>query len=72
MTKQEEIRNGLIDILDTTENPYTDEDNRPRGYVDKILEYLHSQGVAIKVDIEVAPKGSPIRVCEYFEPLIEE
>ena len=46
-SKQEEIRNVLIDILDGTETVYTDEENRPRGYVDEILGYLHSQGLRL-------------------------
>ncbi len=50
MTKQEVIRNELIDFLDGFETPYTDEDNRPRGHVDELLERLQKKGVCIRAD----------------------
>ena len=48
MTKQEEIREGLymaMLAMAPTEELY--------GKVDRILSYLHSQGVVIKVDREL-------------------
>ena len=51
MATREEIRNKLIDMLDEAEYFFKkDEDDRPRSYADTILDYLHSQGVVIKVD----------------------
>jgi len=68
MTKQEEIAQGLQNII---ADFYCEQGVRvcPEEVVG-ILTYLHSQGVAIKVDIEAGPRGTTIGVCEYFEPLI--
>ncbi len=45
MTKQEEIREGVRDIL----AELNDESDIGNPYSKRILEYLHSQGVVIKV-----------------------
>lgn len=56
MTKQEKIRNALIDFLDGLETPYTDEDDRPRGHIDELLEKLNTEGLVFKVYREL-PKA---------------
>ena len=70
MTKQEEIRNRLIDFLDGLENPYTDADNRPRGQVEELLKILDSQGVVIKVDRELT--ASICGYCSSLDSCLEE
>jgi len=47
MSKQEEIREGIQDLIFEAQSweDYTNEE-----MVDKILKYLHSQGVVIKVE----------------------
>ena len=78
MTKQGEIRNWLIDLLDRTETAYTDEADRPRGYVDEILAYLKSKGCVIRVEgewAEIVNEGVYHKSNGVFykvEPLIEE
>ncbi len=65
MTRQEEIRNGLLQIVSeyglrvlTTEGKAI-----PVDWRDKILSYLHSQGVVIMID-----GNCDVAQCE---PLIE-
>ena len=77
MTKQEEIREGIKNILSEhfglapTQEPFVSE------LPNKIIKYLHSQGVVIKVDRELGK--TPIGVADWskismeeVEPLIEE
>jgi len=46
MIKQEEVREGIEEILKDHFFPYT-------SATEEIIEYLHSQGVVIKVDREL-------------------
>jgi len=50
MTKREEIREGIKRIVAVWEES---DGNTTRGIDDRILEYLHSQGVVIKVEREL-------------------
>lgn len=63
MTKQEEIRDWLKDLLSEYGCPDTLLDNE----AGKILSYLHSQGVVIKVT-QKYPLQPPI----IYEPLIDK
>lgn len=68
MTKQEKIKEGLSKL------EFTDMRGRPfylsSGAVEKLLGYLHSQGVVIRVDI----KGKSLDDLDFsaVKPLIEE
>jgi len=59
MTKQEEIREGLISKVKSirlwaanTDNPMSIEED-----ADDILKTLHSQGLVLKVDLELSEEG---------------
>ena len=47
MTKQEEIREGVYKII------FNNFGQRPEMLKARLLEYLHSQGVVVKVDREL-------------------
>lgn len=55
MIKQEEIREGIKDILErygvrSLSNKHDDWDFNREEFTQKLLEYLHSQGCVIRVD----------------------
>ncbi len=63
MTKQEEIREGISNLIDNNynaRNPSYPEliAFQPMKFLNELLPYLHSQGVVIKVDREL-----PDRIC---------
>jgi hypothetical protein len=84
MNKQEEVREGVEGILGVLYNFHLDGD----AYASQILDYLHSQGVVVKVDGELYPNRYMTRDTRYayedaqrdmlevgyvaVEPLIEE
>ena len=51
MTKQEEIREGILKIIHFYNRGTTDANDAQLR--DKLISYLHSQGVVIKVDREL-------------------
>jgi len=63
MTKQEEIREGIINILEpyafsgtiTSSDGYYFFCDKADDVITAILSYLHSQGVVIKVERELPP-----------------
>ncbi len=56
MTKQEEVRDGLQKIVDGYDSTLPIDKPCPHcEVVIKILNYLHSKGVVIKVDRELPP-----------------
>lgn len=68
MTKQEEIWGGVEHVI-TVNHPYI-----ASKITDKVMEYLHSKGVVIKVDGKLSgdevPCGVPCDKCIAVEPLI--
>ena len=91
MSKQEEIREGIARELFNFNNPYEEWNKMSqqthdifRGRAGRLLSYLHSQGVAIKVEKDIPTEGLwmpggwyiPKSVCDSLmdlatEPLIE-
>jgi len=83
MTKQEEIRDGVAEILRSkySINPFTrhmtwkdintKNKNAWREAANQILDYEHSQGVVIKVDIKELTEGKQYPYTA-TEPLIKE
>ena len=81
MTRQEEIREEVIKIIHKEDNPFPfepdweDEDEDGKAYyyeyIDRILSYLHSQGVVIKVGTLGVTHP---HLSNYYsvEPLIED
>lgn len=87
MTKQEEIRDKLVDFILFAERQGVGTIERTKSLAnqaDEILSYLHSQGLMIKADRELPTywmgEEMPYRMrnmmiedgCGFFEPLIKE
>lgn len=66
MTKQEDIREGIRTIID---DPLVYIADKPVEYTDKILSYLHSQGVVVKVNRELPPRAA-ITIVEGSQTII--
>lgn len=69
MRKQEEIKKVIWEFL----AEYDKDSGDPAVDWAFMLQHrLAQKGVVIKVDIKAEPYPAELRVCEYFEPLIED
>ena len=73
MSKQSDIREGLRSFIEKAQvethydGSHTEKENA--GYINDILEYLHSQGVVIRVDDYLVTQFNSQNAT--VEPLIE-